>query len=122
MATILISNLTNPAGEISAQLAKSFISKFRGLMFRRFLPKDHGLLIDEGAESRLNTSIHMFFMYFDIAVIWIGQDLKVVDRRLAIKGRPAYFPAAPARYVLELNTDNLSNFHIGDQLQLIYEK
>lgn len=122
MATIQISNLSNPDAEIYAQLAKSFFSKFRGLMFRRFLPKDHGLLIDEGTESRLNTSIHMFFMYFDIAVVWIGQDLKVVDCRLAIKGHPAYFPVAPARYVLELNTENLSNFHIGDQLKFIYEK
>jgi len=86
------------------------------------LLKNHGLLIDERAESRLNTSIHMFFMFFDITAIWISQDLKVVDKRIALKGRPAYMSITPARYVLELNTENFLDFKIGDQLQFIYEK
>ncbi len=122
MATIRIINLSNPGIEISAQLAESFFSKFLGLMFRRDLPRNHGLLIDEHAESRLNTSIHMLFMLFDIAAIWINQDLNVVDKRIALKGHPAYMSITPARYVLELNTENFLDFKIGDQLQFAYEK
>jgi uncharacterized membrane protein (UPF0127 family) len=122
MATIRIINLSNPGIEITAQLAESFISKFLGLMFRRDLPRNHGILIDEHAESRLNTSIHMFFMFFDITALWINQDLIVVDKRLAIKGHPAYMPIAPARYVLEIDTENYLDYKIGDQLHFTYEK
>lgn len=68
--------------------------------------------------DRLDASIHMFFMSFDIAVVWADAQLKVVDVQLARRWRPAYFPSAAAKYVLEIHTDRLNDFHPNDQLVL----
>ena len=48
-------------------------------MFTKELAENECIIIDEWKESKLNTSIHMFFMFFDIAVIWADKNLKVVD-------------------------------------------
>ena len=53
----------------------SFICKLRGLMFRRALEPDEGLLLVEQFESRTATAIHMLFMRFAIAVIWLDFQL-----------------------------------------------
>lgn len=66
--------------------------------------------------DRLDAAIHMFFMNFDIAVIWADEHLRVVDAKLALRWRPAYAPARAAKYVLETHPDRLKDFEIGDQL------
>lgn len=66
--------------------------------------------------DRLDAAIHMFFMNFDIAVIWADEHLLVVDVQLARRWRPAYAPAKAAKYVLETHPDRLKDYTIGDQL------
>ncbi len=68
--------------------------------------------------DRLDASIHMLFMSFDIAVVWTDAQFKVVDVQLAKRWRPAYFPAAAAKYILELHPDRFNDFHLNDQLVL----
>ncbi len=75
-----------------------------------------GLLLVENRESRLNSAIHMFFMRFDIAVIWINAQLQVVDVKIARKGHPFYLPAAPSKYTLETHPDRFLDFRTGDFL------
>jgi len=82
------------------------------------LPPYTGLLLVQHRENRLDASIHMFFMRFDITAVWIDSEYRVVDVRLARKWRPSYVPIEPARYVLETHADYLTNFHIGDQLTI----
>ncbi len=94
----------------------SFGCKLRGLMFRRALEPGEGLLLVESGESRAGTSIHMLFMAFPIAAVWLDANLRVVDKRLAKPWRLAYLPAAPARYILETSPDRLDLFEIGDEL------
>jgi uncharacterized membrane protein (UPF0127 family) len=60
----------------------------------------------------------MFFMNFDITVVWLDHDLKVVDVRVARKWRPAYTPTKPAKYVLEIHPDQFRHFKAGDQVAL----
>jgi uncharacterized membrane protein (UPF0127 family) len=81
------------------------------------LPED-GVLIDEHRDSIAGTSIHMLFMNYDIAVVWVNSQLKVVDTRLARRWRPMYAPAKPARYVLELHPDRLPDFQPGDRVDI----
>lgn len=92
-----------------------------GLMFKNNLPVDSGLLISENSESKLNTSIHMLFMNFDILAVWISKDLKVVDTQYAKRWHLGYFPGSAAQFVLELNPYKIDDFIIGDQLQFQYE-
>ncbi len=68
--------------------------------------------------DRVDAAIHMFFMNFDIAVIWADESLRVVDAQLARRWRPAYAPAKAAKYVLETHPDRLGEFAAGDQLVL----
>jgi uncharacterized membrane protein (UPF0127 family) len=115
---VLIYNLTrqNPL-PIQAQYCSSFFCRLRGLTFRRSLPSGVGLLLVQGRDSRLDSSIHMLFVWMDLAVVWINTALQVVDVRLARRWRPAYLPARPARYVLEISPERLDDFQVGDQLR-----
>lgn len=115
---VLIYNLTRQNSHpIQAQYCSSFVCRLRGLTFRRNLPSDAGLLLVQGRDSRLDSSIHMLFVWMDLAVVWINNALQVVDVRLARRWRLAYLPTRPARYVLEISPERLDDFRIGDQLR-----
>lgn len=95
----------------------SFGAKLRGLMFRRSLAPDEGLVLVEARSSIAATSIHMFFVPFDIAAIWLDEDYRVVHKVLAKTWRPFYASPQPARYVLEGPPALLDQITIGEQLQ-----
>lgn len=116
--SIIIKNLTKVI-DTPAQVGycDSFLCRLRGLMFRPSLGLDEGLLLVEKRDSRLDTSIHMFFVPFDLAVFWINSDMVVVDKVIARSWRPAYFPKADARYTLEIHPDRWGNYEIGDKVE-----
>ena len=86
-------------------------------MFRRSLATDEGLLLVQKRENRTEATIHMLFMFIDLAVVWINADYRVVDVKLARRWRLMYAPNSPAKYVLELPVNRLNEFKVGDQLQ-----
>ena len=104
-------------GELSIKFCDTFLTQLRGLTFRTRLARDEGLILAGKRDSRLDSSIHMLFVSFDLTVVWINSDMKVVDKILAKSWRPAYFPKAPAKYVLEIHPDRWENFQIGDVVQ-----
>jgi len=85
-------------------------------MFRRRLGEGEALLFDEGRESSMGVAIHMFFVFFPIAVVWLDAAGRVVDTRLARPFRPYYAPARPARYFIEGEPALLEKVHAGDML------
>lgn len=87
-------------------------------MFSRQIPIDKGIILMGNKESKVNTSIHMMFMNYDLTVLWLDKDLVVVDKVLATRWFPIYFPKAKAQYVVELHSDQFFNFSVGDQLLL----
>jgi uncharacterized protein len=95
---------------------ESFVSRLRGLMFRASLNEGEALILVEAADSRAATSIHMFFVPFAIAAIWIDSQHRVVDKVEARPWRPFYAARAPARYVLEAAPELLDQVTIGDEL------
>ena len=97
---------------------RSFLCRLRGLMFRRDLPADEGLLLVEGRASVAATAIHMLFVFFPIAAIWLDDSFHVVDVKLARPFRLFYAPRAPARYVLEVAPVLLDQVAVGDQLYI----
>ncbi len=96
----------------------TFFCRLRGLTFRRTLAEDEGLLFEESSESRLGTSIHMFFVFFPIGVIWLAADGVVVDAQRAEPFRPYYAPQAPAQYFLEACPEVLTWVEIGERLTI----
>jgi uncharacterized membrane protein (UPF0127 family) len=117
MRRVEIQNETHPLFiSLRVVYCDSFLDRFKGLMFRKQLSQYEGIVLAESSESRINSSIHMFFMKFDIATIWVNTKGIVVDVKLARRWRPYYSPAAPARFTIETRPEYLSLFKIGDQL------
>ncbi len=108
--------LPNP---IRARWCVSFFSRLRGFMFRKELAHDEGLVLVEKRESRMDTSIHMFFVWTDLAVIWLNAQNEVVDTVLARAWRPFYAPAKPAQYTIEIHPSRIGEFRVGDKVEFI---
>jgi uncharacterized membrane protein (UPF0127 family) len=106
--------LTSP---LRITFCDSFLCRLRGLMFRSGLGPDEGLVLVVPHDSRADSSIHMFFVGFNLAVFWINSNFEIVDKVIARSWRPAYFPAKAARYTLELHVDHMDDFEIGQRVQ-----
>ena len=104
-------------GTLQIKFCDTFLSQLRGLTFRSRLPREEGLLLVGKRDSRLDSSIHMLFVSFNLAIVWINSEMKVVDKVLARSWRPAYFSKHPARYVLEVHPERWGDFEIGDRVQ-----
>ena len=119
MKHISIQNQSKPLPQpISAIYCSSFFCHFKGLIFKPFIDEFEGLLLVWKRESRFETSIHMLFMRFDIAVIWLDRDLKVVDKKMAKKWSISYISDTPAQYAIETHPARFEDFQIGDMISL----
>lgn len=116
---VSIHNLSHPHPQpITARYCASFSCRLRGLTFRRKIPTNWGLLLVQDRDSRMDASIHMLFVWTDLTVVWINSEAEVVDVKLAKSWRLAYLPKRPARYVLELSPQHLSDFIVGDRIKI----
>ncbi len=97
--------------------ADSFVTRLRGLTFRRRLGEDEGLWLVGRRESRVDAAIHMFFVFFPIAVLWLDAQNRVVDKVLARPFRPFYAPGKPAIGILECRPEILDQVQIGDEIR-----
>ena len=104
-------------GQLYIRFCNNFFCQLRGLMFRSPISREEGLLLVGKRDSRLDSSIHMLFISFDLAIVWINSEMQVVDKILARPWRPAYFSKKPARYALEVHPDRLNDFQVGDKVQ-----
>ncbi len=120
MKTVLIENQSRPLSQpVRAGYCQSFICQLRGFTFRRMIDPQEGLLLVQHRDSRLDSSIHMMFVWTDLAVAWINSAMDVVDVRLARQWRPAYIASRPACYVLEMAPQRLAEFQVGDRLRFV---
>lgn len=110
-------NQTNNVN-LDIELANTFFKRFLGLMGRKSIGKSEGLLFILDKASKLDAGIHMFFMRFDIAVIWLSEQKIVVDKALAKKWHPSYLPSDKAKYFLETHPSQFENFNVGDQVEI----
>ena len=116
--TITVENKNRKIDELPRiKYCDTFLTQLRGLTFRPRLALDEGLLLVGTRDSRLDSSIHMLFVAFDLTVIWINSELQAVDKIIAKSWRPAYFSKQPARYVLEIHPERWGDYEIGDTVQ-----
>ena len=116
--TVSIENLNRRIDDgLRVKYCDTFLTQLRGFTFRSDLERDDGLVLVGKRNSRVDSSIHMFFVSFDLAVIWIDANLQVVDKVLAKSWKPAYFSKQPAMYVLEVHPDRWEEFQVGDKVQ-----
>ena len=113
----MLKNLTT--GEtIASRVVRcdTFFKRGRGLMFRSMPATDEVYLFVEGRESVAQATIHMFFVFFAISVVWLDREKRVVDKALARPFRPYYAPRRPAQYYVEGHPSLLERVSAGDQL------
>jgi uncharacterized protein len=116
--TISIENLNRSVGGgLRVKYCDTFLTQLRGFTFRSNLARDEGLVLVGRRDSRVDSSIHMFFVSFDLAVIWINSEMQVVDKVLAKSWKPAYFSKQPAKYVLEVHPNRWDEFQVGDRVK-----
>ena len=116
MKKVKVHKVSSQDEVLNLKVCDTFFSKFRGLMLAKGLPQDGGIMIVEEGESKVNTSIHMMFMNYDITVLWLDSKMVVVDKVLAKCWKLYYGPKAPAQYILEIHASRFNDFEIGDQL------
>ena len=104
-----------------ARWCDSFSSKLRGFTFRRQLGAQEGLVLVESRDNRVNTAIHMLFVFFKLGVIWVNDVGEVVGTVIARPWRLSYVPPAPARYVIEGQPDLVNQVQVGDHIQFLVE-
>lgn len=95
--------------------ASSFFRRFMGLMFRKSMPQDHGLLLTPCNE------IHTFSMRFDIDAITLSKNGEVLFVDSAVKPRKVRKKVKNGHMVLELNSgcaDKL-RIEVGDVLEFL---
>lgn len=103
----------------SARWCRSSLCRLLGLQFRRRLKPGEALLLVMAKESIAQTSIHMFFVFFPIAAIWINKAGKITSAQLAKPWRPYYASPEPAKYVLEISPTFLKEIKVGDEVDFV---
>lgn len=101
------------------EICDSFWKRFMGLMFRKKLGNGNALLFILPKESRMESSIHMMFVFFPIDVLWLDKNFKVIDKRLNIK--PFSFnhtPKESAKYVVEAAAGKFSSLELEEKLSI----
>jgi uncharacterized membrane protein (UPF0127 family) len=110
------------SGEILIPRAKwcdSFVTKLRGFTFRRVLGPQDGLVLVEASDNRVTSAITMFFVFFDLGVLWVNDAGEVVGTLVAQAWRLSYVPPAPARYVIEGQPELVHRVKVGDHIQFL---
>jgi len=95
---------------------KSFFQKTIGLMFSKRIDKPLVFLFNK--EKRI--SIHMFFVFFPIDIIWLNKNKEVVYIKENVKPFAIINPKVESKYIIELAEDNIKKYKIekGDLIEL----
>ena len=102
--------------EIPINISKynTFFNRLRGLMFR-LKP-----IVNEGIILEPCNSIHMFFMFFPIDVVFLDDQNRIVYLKENVRPWSVILPKKHAQSVIELPTETISHygFTIGKGVQL----
>jgi uncharacterized membrane protein (UPF0127 family) len=103
----------------SAKWCESRFCRLVGLQFRRGLKPGEALILVMPRTSISLSSIHMFFVFFSIAAVWVNDQGRVTSTQLAKPWHPYYASPMPARYVIEATPDFLNQISEGDEVDFI---
>ena len=99
------------------RFADSFYLKLRGLMFERGENFNYALVFPFGREARAEASIHMLFVFFPIAAVYLDSGKRVVDMAKMKPFALNYTPKKPAAFIVELPEEKANGISIGDRLE-----
>ena len=97
-----------------AKWCNGYFSRLRGFTFTKPVAENEGLVLVNAKDSRVDSSITMFFVNYDLGIIWVNHAGAVVDKIVAKSWRPTYAAKAPARYVIEGHPTIVEKVSLGD--------
>ncbi len=113
--------LETPQGlTLRPRVCRRWWERARGFMFRQELAPGEYLLFVNPQVGVISSLIHMRFVGLPLAVLWLDDGWRVVDRVLAHPWQ-VYAPSAPARYVLEGASELLDQIAVGERLMAVPE-
>jgi len=90
-----------------------------GLMFT--FPWRAAVLVNK-KESVVHASIHMFFVFYPLDIIWLDSNQQIVEiKRHVYPFTPFVQPRRKARYVVELPAGDAEGIHQGQTLDIVQE-
>jgi len=98
--------------------ADSIVLQAKGLMFERKSKFDYALVFPFKHETVIGASIHMLFVFFPIAAVYLNAKMVVVDIAFLKPFALNYSPKKPAKYLIEMPVSNGKKISIGDKLVL----
>lgn len=99
------------------KICDTIFSRTLGLMFHQKLNSSEGIILVAKQESKLQTGIHSFFVFFPFDVLWINENKVIVDKK-SVKPFQAFIHSKfPAKYVLELNKGATEAIAIGTKIE-----
>ncbi len=109
--------LTIRSASLAAERAETMLSLARGLMFRRHLAPDAGLLLCFPRSG--NHGIHMWFVRIPLDVLFLSENGVVARIHCAQPGAFPFRPGTSIRYVLETNLGwcDRHGIIVGDRCQ-----
>jgi uncharacterized protein len=101
---------------VNIEVANTIYKRFMGLMFRRSIPQNHGLLLTPCS------SIHMFSMCFSIDAVFIAKDGTILHIERVMKPNRIGKSVKKSVSVLELNAGMAEQLGLtaGDILKVEY--
>ncbi|AJF60180.1 MAG: hypothetical protein QT03_C0001G0685 [archaeon GW2011_AR10] len=102
----------------NVRIAGNFFSQLKGLMFESKKKFDYALVFPLPYESKSGASIHCFFVFFPIDIVFLGKNRRVVDVKESIAPfTPLYVPKKPAKFFVELPAGKAKGISVGDELE-----
>jgi len=106
--------------KFTAELAKTEDQKAKGLMYRKSMPADVGMLFDYGADTP-NVAFWMQNTFIPLDMLFIKADGRILNihERAIPHDQSSIFAAGPVRAVLELNGGTATRLGIkpGDRVE-----
>ncbi|MFH1390825.1 MAG: DUF192 domain-containing protein [Candidatus Diapherotrites archaeon] len=97
--------------------ANTSFSRFKGLMFEKKENFDYGLVFELDKEGRINSSVHMLFVFFPIDIVYLNSEKIVVDKTTLNPWILNYTPKKSAKYFVELPKETASKIKLGEKLK-----
>lgn len=92
---------------------RTFFKRLKGLMFRRQPITDEGILLEPC------NSIHMFFMFFPIDVVFLNKEYRIISLKENVQPWTVVPPLDQARSALELPAGTISKYKLKMEDQII---
>jgi uncharacterized membrane protein (UPF0127 family) len=100
-----------------ARWCDSYFCKLRGFQFRRSREPGETLILVYHMDQSI--TIHMFFVFFPLALVWVDSRGIVTHAQLAKPWRPYYSSPDLSRYVIETAPEFLTQIEVGDEVDFV---